>query len=68
MVENGCILAQPYEHLKQLRTPLKNETRLQPNNKYLDSVAQQLGLTTAKPAPSPGATSHGATMDATPVD
>ena len=60
------LLEQPSKHLERQRTTLKNETRLQPNKKYLDTVAHQLELTTAQPASSPRATSHRATMNATP--
>ena len=51
---DGCELGKPYEHLKRLRTPMKDETRIQPNNKYLNSTADQLGLTGAKTRPTPG--------------
>ena len=54
------------EHLKRLRTPMKDEMRLQPNTKYLESVADQLGLTGTKPRPTPGVPTHRAKVDATP--
>ena len=54
---------QPCEHLKRLRTPMKNETRLHPKSKQ---VSGHCCATTAKPAPPLGVTSHRATMDATP--
>ena len=44
---------------------MTGETRMQPNPKYLESVANQLGLTCAKTRPTPGVLSHRATMDAT---
>ena len=46
---------------------MKDETRQQPNTKYLESVADQLGFTGAKPRPALGVPTHRATMDATPV-
>ena len=40
-----CEWWKKYQHPKRLRTTLKGETRPQPNTKYLESVADQLGLT-----------------------
>ena len=51
----------PYEHLKRLRTPMKDETRPQPSTNCLESVADQLELTGAKPRPAPGLSTDGAT-------
>ena len=61
-----CELEKPYEDLKRLRIPMTEETRIQPNPKYLKSVANRLGLTCAK-RPTPGVLTHRATMDATPL-
>ena len=44
---------------------MKDETRLQSTTKYLESVADQLGLTGAKPRSSPGVPTHRAMIDAT---
>ena len=44
---------------------MKDETRPQPNTKYLESVADQLGLMGAKPRPTLEVPTHRATMDAT---
>ena len=60
-----CETGTPYEHLKRLRLPMTGETRMQPNPKYLEFVANQLGLTGAKTRPTPGVPSHRATTDAT---
>ena len=49
-----CETGKPYEHLKQLRLPMTGEIRVQPNPKYLESVANQLRLTCAKTRPTPG--------------
>ena len=43
-------IGEPYEHLKRLRIPMTDETRIQPNAKYLASVANQLRLTGANRA------------------
>ena len=50
---DGCELVKPYEHFKRLRIPVTDETRIQSNAKYLQSVANQLGLTGAKTRPTP---------------
>ena len=55
----------PCEHLKRLRIPMTDGTRIQPNAKYLESVAYQLGLTDATRRPTRGVLTHRATMDAT---
>ena len=62
---DGCESGKPHEHLKRLRIPMTDETRKQPNAKYLESVANRLGLTGAKTRPTPGVLTHCATMDAT---
>ena len=62
-----CETGKPYEHLKRPRLPMSGETRIQPNPKYLESVANQLGLTCAKTRPTPGVLPHCAAMDATPL-
>ena len=62
-----CETRKPYEHLKRLRLPMTGETRIQPNPKHLDFVANQLGLTSAKTRPTSGVLSHRATMGATPL-
>ena len=64
---DGCELGKPYEYLKRLRIPMTDETRIQPNAQYLESVAHQLGLTGAKTRPTPGVLSHRATMVASPL-
>ena len=51
---NGCETEKPYEYLKRLRFPMTGETRIQPNPKYLESVANQLGLRYAKTRPISG--------------
>ena len=48
---DGFEMEKPYEHLKRLRTPMTDETRIQPNAKCLESVAYQLGLTGAQTRP-----------------
>ena len=45
---------------------MKDETQQQPNTKYLESVAGQLGLTGAKPRPTPGVPTNRTTVDETP--
>ena len=45
---------------------MTDETRIQSNAKYLESVENQLGLTGAKTRPTPGVLIHRSTMDATP--
>ena len=62
-----CETGKPHEHLKRLRLSMTGETRIQPNPKHLEFVANQLGLTGAKTRPTPGVLSHRATMDATPL-
>ena len=42
---DGCELEKQFEHLKRLRILMTDETRIQPNAKYLESVAYQFGLT-----------------------
>ena len=64
---DGCQWGKPYEHLKRPRILMTDETRIQPNTKYLESVVDQLGLTGAKTRPTPGVLTHHATMDATPL-
>ena len=49
------------------REPVKDQKRLQPNTKFLEPVADELGLTRAKPRPIPGVSTHRAKMHATPV-
>ena len=44
---------------------MTDETRIQPNTKYLESVAYQVGLTGVKTRPTPGVLTHRATIDAT---
>ena len=44
---------------------MTDETRIQLNAKYLESVANQLELAGAKTRPTPGALTHRATRDAT---
>ena len=62
-----CETGKPYEHLKRPRVPMTAETRVQPNPKYLESGADQLGLTCAKTRPTPGVLPHRVTMDAAPL-
>ena len=64
---DGCEWGTPYEHLKRLRIPMTDETRIQPYAQYLESVAYQLGLSGANTRPTPGVLTHRATMDATPL-
>ena len=64
---DGCELGKPYEHLKRLQTSIKDGTRIQPNNKYVRSTADQLGLTGAKTRTTPGVLTYRATVDATHV-
>ena len=64
---DGCELEIPCEHLQRLRIQMTDETRMQPNEKYLECVAYQLRLTGAKTRPTPGVLKHPATMDATPL-
>ena len=53
---------------RDLQTPMRDETRIQPNNKYPESAADQLGLMMgAKTRPTPGVLTHRATMGATPL-
>ena len=62
-----CETGKPYEHLKRLQLRMTGETRIQPNPKYLESVANQLGLTCAMTRPTPRVLTHRTTMDATPL-
>ena len=62
---DGFELRKPYEHLKRLRIPMTDETRIQLDTKYLESVAYQLELTCAKTRPTPGVLTHRAKVDAT---
>ena len=49
-----CECGKAYEHLKRLRIPMIDETRIHPNTKYLESVAYEVGLTGAETRPTPG--------------
>ena len=60
-------MGKPYEHLQRLRTPVKDETRPQPNTKYVESVADQLGLTERNRHRLLEGRRNRATIDATPV-
>ena len=65
---DGCELGKPYEHLKRLRMPMTDETRIQPNTKYLEAVSYHLGLTGAMTTDAWCIVmTHRPTMDATPL-
>ena len=65
---DGRELGKPYEHLKRLRMPMTDETRIQPNTKYLEAVSYHLGLTGAVTTDAWCVVmTHRPTMDATPL-
>ena len=61
---DGCEMGKPHEHFKRLRIPMTDETRIQPNTKYLGSVAH-VGLPGVETRPTPGVLTHRSTIDAT---
>ena len=65
---DGRELGKPYEHLKRLRMPMTDETRIQPNTKYLEAVSYHLGQTGAMTTDDWCVVmTHRPTMDATPL-
>ena len=61
---HGAATPSRRENVKDL-LPMTGETRIQPNPKHLEFVANLLGPTSAKTKPTPGVLSHRSTMDAT---